>query len=759
MTGAEERAGGDTAGLPGPAAVLPGLGDEQVRALRRVGRAWGRVSSPPEVWHRALPVEPDLGAFPVRAEAGSAWFGRLVPLSPLRARSLGGRRAVEPAAGAGAVPVGAGPAGAGAGAAESVRRLLLGAPLASSAFVTERMRKLVALPVLSADALSSVAYGPEAMLTVLVLAGAAGLAYSFPVAAVIVFLMLAVGVSYRQTIRAYPHGGGSYIVAGDNLGPAAGLVAAAGLMTDYVLTVAVSIASGIAAITSALPGLLPWTVPLGVLVVVVLLAGNLRGIRQAGALFAAPTYAFVIAMFALIGAGLADAAETGFRPVAPPALPVTEAVGLLLITRAFSSGATAMTGIEAISNAVPAFRPVEWRNARTTLSWMVGLLIAMFAGIVVLIHLTGVVPHSQETVLSQLARLSFGGGWMYVYIQAATAAVLLLAANTAYNDFPRVLSLLARDDYAPKTFLRLGDRLAYSRSIVLLSLAAALVYIAFEGRTDALIPLYAVGVFLAFTLSQSGMVVHWWRRRDPHWRKSLVFNAVGAVLSGLVLLTAGVGKFTSGAWVALIAVLLFLLVTTRIRSHYTAARAYLRLRPHAVELPARTGAGPLAPATPAGGVRAGREAKGAKEAEETEETEVIPGEIHHLSVVAVATLDLAGMRTLAYAASLGQPALAVHISTTEDEERRFRAYWSLWGDHLPLQTVLSPYRAVVAPLVHYIETLHRLNPELTLTVILPEIVTRHRRHQFLHSRTAARLRRALRHLPKIVITTVPFHLP
>nr|EIF91542.1 amino acid permease [Streptomyces tsukubensis NRRL18488] len=659
----------------------------------------------------------------------------------------------------------------GAGAGETVRRLLLGAPLASSAFVTERMRKLVALPVLSADALSSVAYGPEAMLTVLVLAGAAGLAYSFPVAAVIVFLMLAVGVSYRQTIRAYPHGGGSYIVAGDNLGPAAGLVAAAGLMTDYVLTVAVSIASGIAAITSALPGLVPWTVPLGVLVVVVLLAGNLRGIRQAGALFAAPTYAFVIAMFALIGAGLVDAAETGFRPVAPPALPVTEAVGLLLITRAFSSGATAMTGIEAISNAVPAFRPVEWRNARTTLSWMVGLLIAMFAGIVVLIHLTGVVPHSRETVLSQLAHLSFGGGWMYVYIQAATAAVLLLAANTAYNDFPRVLSLLARDDYAPKAFLRLGDRLAYSRSIVLLSLAAALVYIAFEGRTDALIPLYAVGVFLAFTLSQGGMVVHWWRRRDPHWRKSLVFNAVGAVLSGLVLLTAGVGKFTSGAWVALIAVLLFLLVTTRIRSHYTAARAYLRLRPHAVELPARTGAGPLAPATPAGGPRAGREAKKAKRAEraeraekaertgEPEEAEEIPGEIHHLSVVAVATLDLAGMRTLAYAASLGQPALAVHISTTEDEERRFRAYWSLWGDHLPLQTVLSPYRAVVAPLVHYIETLHRLNPELTLTVILPEIVTRHRRHQFLHSRTAARLRRALRHLPKIVITTVPFHLP
>nr|WP_308190143.1 amino acid permease [Streptomyces aculeolatus] len=357
-------------------------------------------------------------------------------------------------------------------------------------------------------------------------------------------------------------------------------------------------------------------------------------------------------------------------------------------------------------------------------------------------------PTGQETVLSQLAHLSFGNGWFYIYVQAATAAVLLLAANTAFNDFPRVLSLLARDEYAPKLFLRLGDRLAYSGGIVLLSLAAALVYVAFEGRTNSLIPLYAVGVFLAFTLSQTGMVVHWWRLREPHWRKSLVFNATGAVLSGLVLLTAGVSKFTAGAWAALVIIVLFLLVTTRVKRHYTTTRETLRLRPHAVELPARSEAGPLAPAAGAAGASPA-----------DRETEEIPEEIHHLSVIPIATLDLAGMRTLAYAASLGQPALAVHISTTEEEERRFRAYWSLWGDHLPLQTVLSPYRALVAPLVHYIETLHRLNPDLTLTVILPEVVTRHRRHQLLHSRMASRLRRALRHLPKIVVTTVPFHLP
>ncbi|MFI5620290.1 APC family permease [Streptomyces sp. NPDC051567] len=730
-----QPSGTRSSGPPGPAARFPGLGEEQVRVLRRVGREWGRVSAAPEVWRRALPVDPDLGSFPPPAEIRPARFGRLVTISPLGpppAREQAGTEL---------------PTGRLERAGARVRRVLLGAALRSSAVVTERMRKLLALPVLSADALSSVAYGPEAMLAVLVLAGSAGVAYSFPVAGAIVFLMLAVGLSYRQTIRAYPHGGGSYIVASDNLGRVPGLVAAAGLMTDYVLTVAVSIASGVAAITSAVPSLAPATVPIGVGVIVLLLAGNLRGVRQAGALFAAPTYAFIAAMFALIAFGLADAAGRGFEPRPAPALPVTETVGLLLVMRAFSSGATAMTGIEAISNAVPAFKPVEWRNARTTLTWMVGLLIAMFAGIVVLIHLTGVVPGEGETVLSRLAHLGFGSGWMYVFVQAATAAVLLLAANTAYNDFPRVLSLLARDDYAPRVFMRLGDRLAYSNGIVLLSLAAALVFVAFDGLTASLIPLYAVGVFLAFTLSQAGMVVHWWRLRDRHWRKSLLFNATGAVLSAVVFITAGVSKFAAGAWVAIVAVALFLLVTLGIRRHYEAARTALRLRPHTIEVPAHAARGP-APARPERGA-----AGGEREDEEN------PQEVRHLSVVAIAALDLAGMRALAYAASLQQPVLALHIGLTDEEAARFRHYWNLWGDHLPLEIVVSPYRATVAPLVHYIEALHRQSPDLTLTVILPEIVTRHRRHQLLHSRTATRLRRALRPLPKIVITTVPFHLP
>ena len=642
-----------------------------------------------------------------------------------------------------------------------LRRGLLGPSLRSTAVAQERMRKLVALPVLSADALSSVAYGPEAMLSILVLAGSAGLGYSLPVSAAIAFLMLAVGVSYRQTIRAYPHGGGSYIVASDNLGRLSGLVAAAGLMTDYILTVAVSVASGVAAITSVVPSLTPDAVPIGLGVIAVLLAGNLRGVRQAGVLFAAPTYAFIIAMFALIAVGLIQAAGRGFHPTPTPPLKATEGVGVLLVMRAFASGSTAMTGVEATSNAVPAFSQVEWRNARTTLSWMVGLLILLFAGTVAIVHLDGVVPAGNQTVLSQLAHRSFGTGFLYLFTQAATAAILLLAANTAYNDFPRLLFLMARDHYAPRLFLRMGDRLAFSNGIIVLSVAAALIYAAFGGKTDPLIPLFAVGVFLAFTMSQAGMVVHWWRSRDVHWRKSLIFNATGTLLSAIVFITAGITKFTEGAWVAVFAVGLAIATATRIRRHYDVASEALALNPRAIEVPER-------PLTPRSGDRdaAGPEARGeGRESapptarEEEAETEEYPEEIHHLIVVPVATLDLAGMRALAYAASFQQPVLALHVSPSEQEAERFRNYWHAWGDHLPLEVVVSPYRAIVAPLVNYIEALHRQRSGVTLTVCLPEIVVRHWWHRALHNQTASRLRRALRPLPKVIVTTVPFHLP
>lgn len=752
-----------SAAVPG-STPLRALDAQQLRVLGSVGREWRRVSAGPDVWRRALPVNPDLGSFPTPAQIRPARFGRVVPVSPFgptasrpAATSLAPVRAPAPTATPAPVDR--------PRAVYRLRRLLLGPALASTALARERMRKLVALPVLSADALSSVAYGPEAMLAVLVLAGTAGLAYSIPVAITIVCLMLAIGASYRQTIRAYPRGGGSYIVAGDNLGRIPGLVAAAGLMTDYILTVAVSVAAGVAAITSALPSLAPSAVLLGVAAIALLLGCNLRGIRQAGAIFAAPTYAFVITMLVLIAVGLVDAAGRDFQPVPHPPVNATEGLGVLLVMRAFASGATAMTGIEAISNAVPAFKPVEWRNARTTLTWMIGLLVVLFAGIVAVVHFSGTLPRSQETVLSQLAHLSYGSGPMYVITQAATAAVLLLAANTAFNDFPRVLSLLARDDHAPRLFARMGDRLAYSNGIILLSVAAGLVYVAFDGRTASLIPLYAVGVFLAFTLSQAGMVVHWWRLRDRHWRKSLLFNGIGAVLSALVLITAGITKFTEGAWVALVAVGLFLFVTTRIRRHYDTVAAALRLQRHSIELPRRT----IAPRVdvPPRGVESSRDPRHPRDprafertaaAEGSEEAEEVPEEIRHFSLVLIETLDRAGMRALAYAASLQQPVLVVHVSTGADEAERFRGQWRLWGDHLPLQELVSPYRAVIAPLVNYIEALHHQRPDLTLTVILPEIVMCRRRYSPLHSRTAARLRRALRPLRKVVVTTVPFHV-
>jgi amino acid transporter len=743
----DERHGEQGPGAPSPDAPLATLDESQLDVLRRVGREWGRVCGEPEVWRSALPVNPSLSSYPDPTDIRPTRFGRFV-------RVQSGPRSTVEAPSEAEVP-----SSLSGRVGYDLRRALVGPPLKSTAIALERMRRLVALPVLSSDALSSVAYGPEAMLAILVLAGSAGLSYSLPVATTIAFLMLAVGVSYRQIIRAYPQGGGSYIVASDNLGHMPGLVAAAGLMTDYILTVAVSVAAGVAAVTSAIPSLASDTVVIGVGVIVILLAGNLRGVRQAGTLFAAPTYAFIFAMFVLVAVGLIDAGGRGFHPTARPPLAATEGVAVLLILRAFASGSTAMTGIEAISNAVPVFKPVEWRNARTTLTWMVGLLIALFAGTIAMVQLDGVVPNTRETVLSELAHRSFGSGFMYPVTQAATAAILLLAANTAYNGFPRVLFLLARDLHAPRLFLRMGDRLAFSNGIILLSVMAAAIYVGFDGETSPLIPLFAVGVFLAFTLSQAGMVVHWWRLRDAHWRRSLAFNATGGFLSAIVFITAAITKFTAGAWVALLAVGLFIVVALRIRRHYDLVAKATTLHPHAIEVPKHAIAPSIrdgaASARPNAAVSAVADGVPIKDGE-TEET---PEEIHHLTIVPLASLDLPSMRALAYAASLQQPVLTLHVSPTDGEAERFRNYWRAWGDHLPLEVLVSPYRALVAPMVNYIESLHRQRPDLTLTVILPEIVVRHWWQRILHNRTAARLRRALRPLPKIVVTTVPFHLP
>jgi len=746
-----------------PSVEFPPLNEAELRALREVGRWWAAGRRDGSLRDAELPLDPNLPQY--GPPPAPSRFGRLAQVAVYHTDRPGELTAT----GVGQLPV----TRLGRAAAR-LRRLLLGPPLSSAAVLQERMRKLIALPVLSSDLLSSVAYGPEAMVAVLVLAGSGALGLSLPIAAALVLLMIAVGTSYRQTVYAYPHGAGSYLVASDSLGPRFGLTAAAGLILDYVLTVSVSVAAGIGAITSALPGLAPFTVPLGLLVIAGLLVGNLRGVRTAGKLFAAPTYLFIAAMLLLFTVGLARAAGRGFAPVPPPPIGAVEGLGVLVVLRAFASGATSMTGIEAVSNAVPVFQPVEWRQARTTLTWMISLLVVLFTGLTILIHLNGLVPRADETLLSQLARHTFPGGPGYAVVQAATALILLLAANTAFNDLPRLLFFMARDGYAPRRFLHLGDRLALSNGLIALAATAALIFVAFGGHTQSLIPLYAVGVFLAFTLSQSGMVMHWRHHRSRGWRRRAAVNGIGAALCTVVLVTAAVTKFTGGAWVVVVAVPLLVLLSLHIRRHYDAMRRALTLPATAPTGADGTHPGRITPAraggtsTDGGAGGRGRDDGGAGgtvpagpagAAERDDQVEFTPQDVRHLVVVPVARLNLAALRSLAYAASLGQPVLAVHLSPEQEEADRFRRQWETWGDHVRLETIISPYRAVIAPLAQYVAALHAARPDVTLTVVVPEIVVRHLWHQFLHTRTELRLRRALRHLPRVVVTSVPVHLP
>ncbi len=745
-----------------PAALYPRLTAEQLGLLRQVGGHWRRAVGGPATWRRALPVRTDLVAAPPRRGGGRFTHVGFAP-SDRRGELIATEDVLEPDTRAGRLLL-------------ACRRAALGAPLRTAAVTHERMRKLIALPILSSDALSSVAYGPQAMLVALAAAGTSALGATLPIAAAIAFLMVAVGLSYRQTVRAYPGGGGSYIVASDNLGEIPGLLAAAGLMIDYVLTVSVSVAAGIAAVTSAAPSLQSLTVPLGVGVIALLLVGNLRGVREAGSIFAWPTYAFLVAIALIVATGLARLAGRGFVPVAPPPLRVTATLGTFLILRAFASGATAMTGIEAISNAIPAFKPPEWRNARATLTWMIALLVSLFAGIVVLIHFDGIVPLSRQTVLSQIAHASVGHGVLYGYVQVATALILLLAANTAFNDFPRLLYFMARDRRAPMIFLRMGDRLAFYNGIIALAVLAAVTYVGLRGNTEALIPLYAVGVFLAFSLSQAGMVVHWWRLRGPHWRRSTAFNAVGCVMSGAVLVVSGVTKFVHGAWIVVLAVPALMFLFKQIHGYYEMVGEAVALRPIDDSSDLHDRRRRLSPRRPAGaaadafraasdanananaGARGPGAASGADESP-VPEVEESPEEVRNLALVPVAALDRPTMRTLAYAASLGQPVLAVHISPDDAEAGRFEQYWRAWGDHLPLEVVVSPYRAIVVPLARYIEALHSQRPDMTISVILPELVPARAWQRLLHGGIASRLRRSLAHRPRIVVTTVPFLLP
>lgn len=611
--------------------------------------------------------------------------------------------------------------------ADGMRRLAIGHRIATDREMDERVGPIKGLAVFASDNISSSAYATEEIMRVLVLAGAGALALTMPLTVAIVIVLAVVVTSYQQTINAYPSGGGSYIVASDNLGRRAGLIAAAALMTDYVLTVAVSIAAGVAALTSIAPGLYDYRVLVGVGFIVLLWIGNLRGIRESANLFAIPTFAYLIGIYALLAWGLwlfiGDSLPTYVPPAAWPTEDATQALGILLILRAFASGSVALTGTEAVSNGVPAFRPPETRNARRVLITMGTLFATIFLGLSFLAGQLGIVPDptEQETVISQITATLVGAGSPLHYgMQVTTALLLVLAANTAYAGFPRLASILAKDGFMPRQFQFRGDRLSFSVGIGVLSVLAGVLIVAFQGSVTALIPLYTVGVFVAFTLSQGGMVRHWWKGRAEvrGWRWRAVLNGVGATVTGAVAIVVGIAKFALGAWVVLLLIPILMAVMAAISSHYRSVERSLAVNEPPSTLPPR------------------------------DPRVIIP----------ISRFDRAAMAALAYARAISSDVTAVHVATDGDDVADMRARWEAWGGPVKLVILESPYRALMAPLMAYLDATETMDPSRPTTVVLAEFVPRHLWEYPLHNQTALRLKLRLFLRPNTVVIDVPYHL-
>ncbi|HEV8539808.1 MAG TPA: APC family permease [Nitrospiraceae bacterium] len=602
-----------------------------------------------------------------------------------------------------------------------LKRLLLGLPLKTTQASHERLSKRLALAVFSSDALSSVAYATEEILLVLVMVGTVAVSWALPVSFTIVLLLAILTISYRQIIFEYPEGGGAYIVAKSNLGEWPGLTAAAALMIDYVLTVSVSVAAGVAAVTSAIPVLFPYRVELCILAILAVIIVNLRGVRESGKIFAAPTYLFIGAILVMLGTGLVQILMGRPATAAAPALasgPAMEGVTLFLLLRAFSAGCTALTGVEVISNGVSAFKHPESKNAAATIAAMAVILGTLFLGITALATYFGVLPRADETVVSQIARLTFGEGPLYYLVQASTMLILILAANSSFAGFPRLASILARDRYMPHQMAILGDRLVFSNGVIILGVFSFSLIIMFNGDTHALIPLYAVGVFLSFTLSQAGMVKRWLTKRGRHWRKKLAINGIGAVATGLATLIIASTKFLHGAWIVVALIPLIIFWFRSIHAHYVAVAEQITLTRDHRPPPPRT----------------------------------------NMVIVPIGGVNRAVIRAVDYARSHGRDVRAVLVDVDKEETARTQIQWAQWGCGVHLVVLPSPYRSVVGSLLDYIEAQLEKDPHCWVTVVIPEILPARWWQNILHNQRALLLKANLLFKERVILTDVPFHL-
>ncbi len=617
---------------------------------------------------------------------------------------------------------------------------VIGKPLATDQAAHQTINKIVGLAVFSSDALSSVAYGPQEMMLMLIAAGTGALNYAMPVAIAIVILLAILTMSYRQTIHAYPGGGGAYIVARDNLGELAGQTAAAALLTDYILTVAVSISSGVAQITSAAPNLLNFRVEIAIAMILLVMVINLRGVRESGITFAIPTYFFLIMMVITLVIGIIQYLTGTLSSVSNPPHVVVENVqqiSLFLILRAFANGTSSVTGVEAISNGIPAFKEPKSKNAATTLTWMAVILGSLLLTTTFLARQIGAMPSEQETIISQIARTVYGnGGFLYLALITATTVILMMAANTAFADFPRLSALVGSDGFLPRQMASRGSRLVFSRGIIALALIACVLVAVFQAQVTALIPLYAIGVFLSFTLSQTGMARRWWKmghlkageefvekgstlRYEKGWQYKMLINGFGAFCTLIVAVVFAITKFADGAWIMIILIPTLITIFFSIHRHYKNLARQLSLDTGGVHIRRGT-------------------------------TRVI---------MPISGVHKGTLQALHFARTLSNDITAVHICTNPDDMEAIRTKWAKWGEGVRLVTINSPYRLFLEPLLEYINKVDavRKKDEL-ITIVVPQFVSRHWWSSYLHARTADSLRDALLQRTGVVITEVPYQV-